>query len=642
MFGRTTAGVPNDWLRAAPLPTVLLALLASGAPAQTFTVNTTSDADDGACTVVHCSLREAIQEANAVVDGVVAFDIAGPGPHTIRPLGLLPDVVGPLTIDGTTEPGYLGTPLIELDGSLAGAVHGLNVAGPDNVIRGLAVNRFAFAGLYLGTQATRTVVEGCFIGTDVTGTVDRGNGQAGVVIEGSSDHRIGGSTPAERNIISGNTEGVTIVGVLATYNQITGNYIGTDVTGTSAIPNGIGVLLLAPDNWVGGSAPGQGNVIAGNDGNGVTIGASDAQRNVVAGNLIGLRALGDQALPNDVGVFVLNVPNNVIGGTTPGDRNVISGNREGVTLWDAGATMNHVIGNYIGTDAAGTSAVPNDLGVVVYGPSNTVGGFASGTGNLVSGNLREGVTVNGALATNNLVQGNWVGTDASGQSAVANGQAGIFVIDASGTLVGGPQQGAGNLVSGNGGSGILILGSLSDANVVQGNWVGVTLNGDQALPNAADGIYVDGATRTWIGGPGTHEGNLTSGNGAWGVHLWGGTDNLLEGNLIGLTADGAAALGNAEGGVFIQDTPDNFIGSAGQGARNVISGHTGAGIMIVGDPSTGNVIQGNYIGTNISGDAALSNDTGVLLFAPETQIGGSAAGEGNLISGNANMGIDIA
>ena len=197
---------------------------ASGLSAQTtFTVNTTDDLDDGTCDAGHCSLREAITAANwTPVGGIIHFSIPGAGPHTIQPLAALPALEGDVIIDGTSEPDFAGTPVIELDGSLAGGAHGLDLVGSQNLIRGLVINRFPWNGISINTDCTFNVIEGNFIGTDVTGTLDLGNGNAGVLIGQAANNTVGGTTAAARNLISGNLEGVTIVDPTATGNVVAG------------------------------------------------------------------------------------------------------------------------------------------------------------------------------------------------------------------------------------------------------------------------------------------------------------------------------------------------------------------------------------------------------------------------------------
>ena len=148
----------------------------------TVTVNTTNDVDDGACDATHCSLREAITALSHAGDGgIVTFDIPGSGPHTIQPSMALPPVEDGVSIDGATQPGFAGAPVIELDGSLAGEAHGLDVVGSNNLIRALVINRFAWNGISINTDCTDNVIEGNYIGTDVSGTLAQGN-SVGVLI----------------------------------------------------------------------------------------------------------------------------------------------------------------------------------------------------------------------------------------------------------------------------------------------------------------------------------------------------------------------------------------------------------------------------------------------------------------------------
>ena len=679
---------------------LLCLILCSTVSAQTtFTVNTTDDLDDGTCDVGHCSLREAIAASNLdPVGGIIHFSIPGAGPHTIQPLTALPALEGDVIIDGTSEPDFAGTPVIELDGSLAGGAHGFDIVGSQNLIRGLVINRFAWNGVQINTDCTFNVIEGNFIGTDVTGTLDLGNGNTGVLIGQAANNTVGGTTAAARNLISGNAEGVTIVDPTATGNVVSGNYIGTDVTGTEAIPNTTGVLLLAPDNTVGGTAEGTGNLISGNTANGINLGPPNATGNLVAGNYIGVDAAGIVALGNDIGVWVDNVADNVIGGTSAGARNVVSGNREGLVFWEAGATGNLAQGNYIGTNASGDAAVPNDFGIMIYAPGNIVGGTEAEAGNLVSGNRFNGINLYGEHASGNTVLGNLIGTDATGMAALGNGEHGLAVIFASTNTIGGTAQGAGNVLSGNGFVGVFVLGENADSNVIQGNYIGTDVTGTAAIGNGESAVSLHSATHTTIGGTDAGSRNILSGN-PYGILLgnleatgnliqgnyigtnaagdaalpntdtgilnW-GTDNtiggsengagnvisgntfnaillaqgssgtVIQGNFIGTNATGTAGLAN-DGGVFVNNSADNTVGGTGTGARNVISGNPGGNLILFGLDATGNLIQGNYIGTDVSGTMALESGRALRISdAPGNTIGGTASGAGNLIAGNGN------
>ena len=188
---------------------------------------------------------------------------------TITPASALPHITDPVVIDGHTQPGYAGTPLIELDGTNAGVSNGLAVdSANDGVIRALTVNRFNGDGIQLN-GASRWVIAGNFIGTDRTGTFQRSNGQDGIRLNDfSAANTIGGTSSLDRNVISGNgSEGVQIQGLVTNTNLVIGNFIGTDRTGTVAVANALSGVILngnASGNTVGGAAPGAGNLISGN------------------------------------------------------------------------------------------------------------------------------------------------------------------------------------------------------------------------------------------------------------------------------------------------------------------------------------------------------------------------------------------
>lgn len=265
--------------RTAAAAFVAVLLAGAVARADTFVVTNTADPGDGVCGA-GCTLREAIDAANAN-PGVdfIHFDIPGVGPHTIHPLTPLPDITEAVSIDGSTEPDFAGTPVIEIAGDLAGVdADGLRIIGNSSQIGWLAINRFDRAAIRLSGGPGGALIVGCHLGVDPTGTVALPN-RFGVVSNGGSNNQIGGTSPSFRNIISGNTSwGISMVGTEDTI--IEGNYIGLDRTGTVAIPNGdyygnggVNVNVAAHNNRVGGAAPGAGNVISGNFGVGVYLNA---------------------------------------------------------------------------------------------------------------------------------------------------------------------------------------------------------------------------------------------------------------------------------------------------------------------------------------------------------------------------------
>jgi hypothetical protein len=311
------------------------------------------------------------------------------------------------------------------------------------------------------TGGGNTVV-GCWIGTDETGAAPNPN-NTGLSVSNSSGHVLGGPTPADRNLVSGNG-GIGISLDTAPDTIVAGNFIGTDVTGTADLGNtGFGIYLSNGSDDVliggtggttaGGPCTGRCNLISGNLGGGINIwgGFVGSARALVQGNFIGVDVSGTAALGNDgYGVQAGGGSTDaVIGGTSPAAGNVISGNGgilyPGVYLGSGGGTGHVVIGNYIGTDATGSAAIPNGTyGVSVeVSPGMTIGGGAAGAGNLISGNTLAGIYLGNSF---NVVQGNRIGTDAAGSAPLPNGNWGIRMEWADNTI-GGPGPGEGNVIA---------------------------------------------------------------------------------------------------------------------------------------------------------------------------------------------------
>jgi CSLREA domain-containing protein len=378
----------------------------------TFTVNSNNDVNDDACDAAHCSLREAINAANANsgFTDTIAFSI-GTGVQTIQPSSVLPQITDPVIIDGTTQPGFAGTPIIGLDGTNAGSstsTHGLNITAGDSLVRGLVIYSFSGNGIHLAGDGT--VIEGNYLGTNIAGTASSAN-RYGIQIL-SANNTIGGTTASARNLISGNfLSGIFINGASATGNQIQGNYIGLNAAGTSALPNeASGIVIGSADvNFIGGTAAGAGNIISGNAQRGISL--NNADSNQIQGNYIGVNAAGTAALPGqDYGVSIDASSNNLIGGTSAAARNIISGNTQnGIVIANLETSGNLVQGNYIGLNAAGTTSIPNGQnGVLVDSGAinNTIGGTEAGAGNLISGNSSHGVQVISDSAVGNRILGN--------------------------------------------------------------------------------------------------------------------------------------------------------------------------------------------------------------------------------------------
>jgi hypothetical protein len=463
--------------------------LVSVTPAGTnFVVTNTNDSGPG-------SLRQAILDANATdnADGsadLITFAISGPGPHTITPLTPLPPVdtpsgefpldAGTVTIDGTSQPGFAGSPVIELSGAVVGTNgDGLTIRTPNSVVRGLVINRFA-AGIRFSdgefVDAIDCRVEGNYIGTDVTGTVDLGNA-TGVIMLTLFDFpslvgiTIGGTVAAARNVISGNGRGIE--GEVTT---VQGNYIGTDVTGRISLGNdNEGVFMGPAQPLIGGSAPGARNIISGNGGDGIRVrddATFDVSNNYIGTDVSGARALGNAG--DGIEAAALNMLGTISG-------NVVSANGgHGVLVEGPPQVHVDVLDNRIGTNSSGTGA----LGNVRSGLSLLVErSFVRG--NIVSGNGEHGVFLDGLV---NVVQGNHIGTDVTGTAALGNGGDGLRLSGFEHTI-GGLDSGQGNVIAFNGGHGLNFSSGdvtpfLSNA-IFSNGGLGIDLGNDGVTPNDA-------------------------------------------------------------------------------------------------------------------------------------------------------------
>ena len=395
---------------------VILLLLNAITLCRAATLTVTSTADSGVGT-----LRQAILDANADTspdDVAIEFNIPGPGVQTIAPLSGLPAVTRTVTIGGYTQPGASPNTLansdnavllIELSGAnLSAGSIGLLIKANDCTVRGLVINRFT-AGIWVDYYYDNAVIEGNFMGTDATGTTALPNFQA-IVMSGSG-HRVGGLTPGSRNIVSGNVYGMS----LGTRNEVFGNYVGVGSDGATAVPN-------------------------------------------------------------TFGIFVHNTSQNRIGGPAPGARNVISANANGIWINNFGG--NFIQGNFIGTDASGTLRRGNSSGIVLNeAPHTLIGGTGAGEGNLISGNLGQGVAITGFYATSNVVAGNLIGTDVTGTITLGNGNYGVS-LGSMGNRIGGSNSNARNVITGSGTGVFAGAGSTKNAvlgNSIFGNGIGIDL-----------------------------------------------------------------------------------------------------------------------------------------------------------------------
>lgn len=441
-------------------------VLVASAPADaaSFTVTNLNDAGAG-------SLRQAILDANKKVGtDTITFGItSGTFPRTVRPVSPLPTISDPVRIDGVSPSA------VRLDGSSAGAsADGLVISTANSIVEGLSIQGFGGSGVKLTGMAARD---------NVIRETELQSNRNGVLVEAGAHHNFIGTPRVvcpyyaqtitfACNVISGNRDhGILITGSSTNWNMVQTNYIGTNVSGDQrhflgSFTQRVGVATAdgARYNTIGGTSAGAGNLISGNGGPAVSISGAGTSDNAVQGNYIGTNAAGSKALGNATGVVVwAGAVATKIGGTTASERNVISGNVD-AGVWSEGGTAS-VQGNYIGTDASGASAIGNGIGVVIGATGTTVGatnGAPLLARNVISGN-GAGVVVDESTA---IVQGNFIGTDASGTKSLPNAGDGVQLVAASATI-GGATAGLGNRISFNEGGGVAVYGGGSSA--IRGN-----------------------------------------------------------------------------------------------------------------------------------------------------------------------------
>ncbi len=394
-----------------------------------FTVNSTGDREaknvgDGTAYTgftnsagePEVTLRSALQEINASPDSefvfTINFDIPGEGVHTISLNHFLPDLTHPAVIDGFSQPGASPNTLpfdqgnnakilVELDGSGTGGAFGFSFVGGKTRLKGLALYNFG-SGIEI-SDGGGNVISGCFFGLNANGE-PQGNA-IGVTIQNSSRNTVGGENPEDRNVITGQ---VTIDGSTARYNQIIGNYIGTDPTGAKTVGSGTVVLRNgASNNQIGKkNAP---NVLSGSY-RAVEIIGAGSDSNKVACNLMGVDKTGTLPLRTGLlGVYIGNGPKyNEIGGI--GQGNVIgSWDGQAIMLTGQGTEFNLVQGNWIGTDTTGTRQFDNGTPVVQLSDRtshNVIGGTLPSEGNVIAHNSGIAVGLGSDAGTGNAILGN--------------------------------------------------------------------------------------------------------------------------------------------------------------------------------------------------------------------------------------------
>ncbi len=411
--------------------------------------------------------------------------------------------------------------------------------------------------------------------------------------------------------------------------------------------NGQGVVIDAygTNTTLGGASPQDDNVIAGNVSQGVEI-ASGADGNQVLGNQIGVIGPSGDNLYYDIanggqGILVES-QSDLIG--VAGAGNIISDNGgDGVEIEGAGATQNLVQANLIGAGPGGGylfgSGNPGNLGDGVDiedAPDNIIGGSSTAQGNTISSNGGAGVFITGASASGNDVSNNVIGLTSDGSQVLGNALQGVAVYSPQ-TMVG-----PGNVISANL-VGVLISGSGATGITVIGNLIGTDITGKLDLGNEDQGVLIESASGVVVEGTAAQP-QVISGNNV-GVEIEGqsATGNLVEGNLIGTDKSGTLALPNSQQGILIEGAPNNTVGGTTAAARNVISANLW-GIQLDGSTATGDLVEGNYIGTDVTGLLPLGNEIDGVIFstgASNNTIGGTGSGQGNTIAFNIDDGVVV-
>jgi uncharacterized membrane protein len=651
-----------------PLLLLLAALAIPAAPARaaTFTVTTTADSGAG-------SLRNAIQQAQSSPGSdTIAFAIGGSpdanGVWKITVSSALPTLDGTggaIIIDGSTQAGgRTSGPNVYLDytGGTSG-VSGLTISSSGNTIREIGIINFTDSGILItGAGATSNTIVGNHIGLDGNGSSLAANEDFGIrIASGATNNTIGGTTAADRNVVSGHIlanislESTSSLSVVSG-NQVVGNYVGSTAAGTAAVSNpGDGIELR---NYAQGNTI-RGNTVVGHRSNttstdtpsvGIVIssgsGPGRARNNIVAGNFVGTDPTGATALPNGQGIRITNgADTNTIGGASAGDANLVSGNAlVGIVLQSSNTTANTVRGNRVGLSATGGRLANGADGIRIRSAASS---NIIGPANIIAGNTNDGVRVTGSNTNGNIIRGNFIGTNPGGTSTSSNetnSSSGVRIDGGSGTVVGGTTAGDGNIIGAN----ILNVVGVrieptaapgTSGHTISNNRIGVRSDGTQRLATSdgtAYGILINGSASITI------TSNIIGGN-LVGIELINGnppaatavTGVRIAGNLIGTDSDGTVNVGNTGDGIRLSNgATSNTVGGASAGDRNTIGRNGGNGIHVTSSGAGNNIIENNNLLNNGAAGVRVSGASGVRITRTTTS---SNTGDGiDLVSGSGN------
>jgi CSLREA domain-containing protein len=576
------------------------------ATAATHTVNSTADTSDGVCDASSCTLREAILAANAAGGGTIEF-ATGSGPITITLATALPDLVTPIVIDGTTQPGYAGSPIVQINGMSASAC--LVVRSGGTTIRGLDIGNCLDGISVLADNAAvaSVAIERNYIGTRLTlAPINRRAISLATAGTGTlSGVTIGNATPAGRNVLAtwGFVEDALYIAGSTTNVTVAGNFFGVADDGTPLLTaarftTDIGIYG-APGSGnftIGGSAAGARNVFGSGGGTQINL-KIDSQHTdlVVEGNYIGTDPAGMVARrATNFAVWFFGQGEGVI------RNNIITSGNTAISRGVATTGAVTVQGNWLNVRADGTafaSVAAAGINDFSSAPGYTIGGPNPGDGNVIA-NYSTAISVSAPGA---LVQGNYVGLNPAGtailgsgargiQSSFARTEPGVFIRD---------NRVAGFTTGIDIGSEALVT--------VDGNYVGTDAAGTAARPNTT-GIQISNAA-----GRAIVTNNLISGNTSHGVLIQTGTMPVtMTGNRIGVSATGTPLPNGGDGVRVASGTALKSIGTA-LGTPNTIAYNLGNGIGIAGGTSTAIIRNSIFANTglaiDLNVDGATTNDT---------------------------------
>ena len=512
--------------------------------------------------------------------------------------------------DGSAGTG--GNVGVALDGTTSDALVGGLTAGEGNVLSNHSYGVLTHDGTtgtmirgnFIGTDPTGTLSRantqhginnwmGTVTWADITKNLISGNTASGIAT--NNDDSVSG---ASGDVV------------------IAGNYIGTNRTGTAALANGSNGISFGNGSitgvTIGGTSAADRNVISANTGAGINVSTNSDV--TILGNYIGANAAGSAALHNTIGISFDGGSNHNVGNGAASGRNIIGASNTTIFVSDTPISDLTISGNYLGVASDGATDISDSISEIAF--EETLITNVTISDNVIAGSTGEGVngsfdTINGLTIT-----GNTIGLNAAGTSAVANGTHGISLSGIGGPYanitIGGTSASDRNVISGNTGSGISL--SAIDNVSILGNYVGLAADGSAAISNSQQGITISSSTNIIIGDGTTSSSNYVSGNSDDGIRLLSNSSGTIRGNVIGLTISNGA-LGNGQRGLYIAsgstaEISDNTIAHNSSDGIRVNSDLGTGSVAILSNSTYSNGGIGIELELNTGFDGVTANDSG--------------------------------